>query len=60
MDAKSTNNKGQPFFGWPFLLVDLVLNLNSYGLDKFVWNKVIRYFPVALPLGHHIKRDVQN
>jgi hypothetical protein len=22
--AISTNNKGQPFFGWPFLLVDLV------------------------------------
>ena len=21
-----TNNKGQPFFGWPFLLVDLVLD----------------------------------
>jgi len=26
--AISTNNKGQPFFGWPFLLVDLVLDLN--------------------------------
>jgi hypothetical protein len=29
--AISTNNKGQPFFGWPFLLVDLVLNLRRHG-----------------------------
>jgi len=25
-----TNTKGQPFFGWPFLLVDLVLDLRRY------------------------------
>ena len=32
--AISTNNKGHPFFGWPFLLVDLVLDLNRYGFKN--------------------------
>jgi hypothetical protein len=34
--AISTNNKGQPFFGWPFLLVEMVLNLNRYGFKKLL------------------------
>jgi len=37
--AISTNNKGQPFFGWPFLLVDLVLSLARDGFTHFAQSK---------------------
>ena len=31
--ATKQKNTSLTFFGWPFLLVDLVLNLNRYGFD---------------------------
>jgi hypothetical protein len=44
------SNKGHSFFGWPFLLVDLVLDLRRNGFTKIAGGNFERA-PSARPVG---------